>query len=92
MRVLAIALACPNGLAYSIKRNISAADHKVVIEAQNPIALRVQPCIARSVMKPLLFSVVRRAIEFNDESIFDAQKIDNIRSDRNLPAKFQPVE
>ncbi len=61
----------PNGFTNAIKRNIPAADHEVVFEPQNPITARAQPCIARNVMPPLFLCLVRRTIEFDNESMFD---------------------
>jgi len=84
--------ASPNGFANAIKRNISAANHKVVLKTQYPITPRAQPCIARNVMTPLFILVMRRAIEFDNESMFDAYKIDDIATDRNLSAELEPVE
>ena len=98
------ALAAPTGLgnyisiaplyrpADHIQGNISAADHDVVAQTQNAISVRAEPCVPKGVVTFLLFAVMRRPVEFDDEAMVDAKKVDDIAADGDLPAKFQPVQ
>ena len=43
-------------------------------------------------MRFLLDAVVPGTVEFDDQTMLDAQKIDDETSDRNLPSKFQTIE
>ena len=56
------------------------------------IAASPQFGVARRIMRFLLDAVVPGTVEFDDQTMLDAQKINDETSDRNLPSKFQAVE
>jgi len=58
-------------------------------KSQNPEPLSAQPSIALDVVLAVL---VKGTIGFNDQAMAQAQKIDDIPSDRNLAAEFQSFQ
>ena len=56
------------------------------------IAASPQFGVAGRIKRFLLDAVVPGTVEFDDQTMLDAQKINDETSDRNLPSKFQAVE
>ena len=75
-----------------VERDVSAADHQFVAKPEDAIAMFAQPGVARSVVSFLLVAIMRRAVEFDRETMLHAEEIHDIAADGNLPAEFQPVE
>jgi len=51
-----------------------------------------QPFVTNGVMVFLPFAVMRRAIKFHDQTVLNAEKVDNVSTNGHLPSKFQSVE
>ena len=74
------------------QRNVATADHGIIVNAQDTISLRTQPkCAARIPNLPFQ-RIVRRAVEFNNQPVFDAQKIRDVLANRDLPSEFVALE
>jgi hypothetical protein len=63
--------------------------HFIFPEAQDPEAVLLQELRSRVICRGLLGML--SAIDFNDQSIFNADKIDDVWSDRVLAAKLEAV-
>jgi hypothetical protein len=75
-----------------IEHEVTAGENKLIGDPQNVVAAPPQFGVARGVVQLLLDCFVRRAVEFDNQAMLDAQKIDDETSDRNLPSEFQTVK
>ncbi len=67
----------------SILQNIASGD------VQHPVAILQQKCIARSIARRTVATIVRLPIDFHDEAALLAIEVDDVRTDRMLSAKFE---
>ncbi len=72
-----------------LKHALAIAQHFIVPEPKDfpPLALKIG--VANSVARAFR---VLRAVGFDDQLSANAEKVDNVRTDRNLPAKLETAE
>jgi hypothetical protein len=61
-------------------------------EPANAVSALAKPAVASCIMLVLSLVVMRRSVEFDDHTMFDAKKIHDIAADGNLTPEFQTVE
>jgi hypothetical protein len=72
-----------------LKNTLAIFEHIRIPEPQHPIALRLQPAIARYVA--LRFRMLA-AIQFDHQSPLVTHKVDDVLANWRLPAKAQSIE
>jgi hypothetical protein len=76
------------GLADFFDCQLCAAENDFVGKAQNPEALLTEPFVSTPVMQPLLFGIVRRSIEFDDQPRLERDEVSDIAANRYLPLEL----
>ena len=71
---------------------VGIAENKIVGEAQDSEALRLEPAISPLITHSLLGIFMWRTVELHDNASGEADEVSNVRADRNLPSEFEAVE
>jgi hypothetical protein len=74
-----------------VEDTVQVIGHLRVPEPQNPKAFLLQPMLTLGVPDCDLAAGMRAAVEFNGESRCQAGEIDDIRTDRDLPAEMRAL-
>ena len=78
-------------LAYPRHRQLGRGYHKLVLQPKNPKALFSQRSVTALVGKALLLGFVAWTVNFNNQSMLEADEIKDIVAQRNLPSKLGAV-
>jgi hypothetical protein len=80
------------GLADFCKRQLGAPENELVRKAQNSEALLREPSIPAPVVQALLFAVVGRSVELDNQTSLKRDEVRDIAANRYLPLELQSVE
>jgi len=72
-------------------RQFRRRTHKFVRQPENPKALISQPDVTTFVGKPLLRDIMTWPVNFDDQSMREAHKINDIIAQRNLSLKLRAI-
>jgi len=72
-------------------RQFRRPDDKFIRQPQNPKPLFSQPCVARTVSDNLRGALMARSVDLDDEPALEADEIDDVGLQRNLPLEFDAI-